>query len=386
MNETGSGARETSFLKKKFSEHYSRSLPVPPALAQRELGFGWEKKIDYRHKAFASPGEFRSFMVSEAPLFVSYSTAYYEFPGARPMEKKGYLGSDVVFDIDIQHTEEPHAHNSLICPACIERAKEDALRLAEDFLCSDFGFSQKEVSVNYSGSKGFHLHVLSDAVRQLPASARAQLADYVAAQGLDAARLVTGAGDKTREKGAAREAIRGPGSKSRGWGKKIFDYCAGFVSGASLESFKEAGLTRKEAERIVSEKEFVLKKMREGNWDAVAGLDKLWKKAVADAVAAEKVVVDRSVTIDQARLIRLPDSIHGDTGLVAKKCDLKRFNPLTDAVAFPEGLARVRAEEDLFVPILGKAIEVRANVPTDVPLAAAVLLLCKKKAVLVQEY
>ncbi len=178
-------------------------------------------------------------MVSEAPLYVSYSTAYYELPAARPMEKKGFQGSDLAFDIDVQHTSEPHSHNQIICPHCLERAREDALRLFEEFLCSDFGFSKKEVSTNYSGSKGFHLHVFGDAVRQLSQSARVQLVDYVAAHGLNANRFVTGVGEKSKG------PVRGPGREARGWGKKIFEYSKDFIARASLESLKAAGLHRK---------------------------------------------------------------------------------------------------------------------------------------------
>jgi len=371
------GGKEFFFLKKKFSEYYSTHLPVPPELGRREFGFGWAKKIDYSHKAFGSVEEFRAFMVSEAPFYASYSTSCYELPGARPMEKKGFLGSDLAFDIDVQPAHGDH--NPVMCPPCLERAREDALRLLEEFLCGDFGFSKNEVSANFSGSKGFHLHVFGGAVRQLPASARAQLVDYASAQGLDLARLVTGMGGE-------REPVRGPGRSARGWGKKIFDYASDFLAHSSLEVLRSAGLGAKAAEKIIGEKELALEKMRGGNWDAVAGLDRLWKKIVPQAVERKRVVVDRSVTIDQARLIRLPDSLHGDTGLVAKKCDLKKFNPLEDAVAFKSGLARVRTEEDLVVPLMDKVFELKAHVPADVPTAVAVLLVCRKKAVLVEEY
>jgi len=381
------GGKEFFFLKKKFSEYYSKNLPLPAELARREFGFGWDKKIDYRHKAFASPEEFRYFMANEAPLYCSYSTAYYELPAARPMEKKGFLGTDIVFDTDRQYTDEPHKHNSLICPYCLERARQDALRLHEEFVCGDFGFSPAETSVNFSGSKGFHVHIAGAAVRQLSQSARSQLVDYVQADGVELARLVTGmAGDKEKGKRTKAAGMRGPGRDSTGWAKKVFDYSAGFVSRASLDSFKEAGFNAKQAEKIVEEKEFVLKKMGEGNWDAVPGLEKLWKKTVPWTIEKKKVVVDRSVTTDQARLIRLPGSLHGDTGLIAKKCNLKTFDPLKDAVAFGSEIVRVRPEEDVVVPLGGEEREIKANASVDVPMAAAILLLCKKKAVLVQEY
>jgi len=52
---------------------------------------------------------------------------------------------------------------------------------------------------------------------------------------------------------------------------------------------------------------------------------------IASQYTMETEDTDRMVTIDTSRLIRLPDTIHGGSGLVAKHVtDLDRFDPLTD--------------------------------------------------------
>jgi DNA primase small subunit len=66
------------------------------------------------------------------------------------------------------------------------------------------------------------------------------------------------------------------------------------------------------------------------------------------AVHMEAEDTDKMVTIDTSRLIRLPDTIHGGSGLVAKKVsDLDAFDPLTDAIAFREGNMRICLREQV---------------------------------------
>ena len=69
---------------------------------RREFGFGgWEKKIEFRHMAFRSAEDLRMALVRDRPLYVSASSAYYEYPDARPMPRKHWLGADLVFDLDV---------------------------------------------------------------------------------------------------------------------------------------------------------------------------------------------------------------------------------------------------------------------------------------------
>jgi len=59
------------------------------------------------------------------------------------------------------------------------------------------------------------------------------------------------------------------------------------------------------------------------------------KKLLRD-LRVKGVQVDESVTADPWRVLRLPGSLHWDTGLIAcLVSNLKKFNPQRDAVAFP---------------------------------------------------
>ena len=52
-------------------------------------------------------------------------------------------------------------------------------------------------------------------------------------------------------------------------------------------------------------------------------------------LSESEVVVGRQVTLDPYRLVRIPNTLHGETGLVAKPVKrLESFNPAKDALAF----------------------------------------------------
>jgi DNA primase small subunit len=362
------------------ARYYSSVSLAPSELARREFGFGFAKKIDYRHKAFSSQRELSEFLRREAPFFVSYSAALYDLPAAKPMEKKGFKGADLVFDLDNSYLHEKHEHNPLLCTYCLNRVRDDALALVERFLLGDFGFSRGEVSVNYSGSKGYHVHVCGEVARQLSSEARKQLLSFISAKGIDFSRVLR------RERfgrGSNAFVLRGPSASSRGWAKKLFEAASLFVERADLEHFKAEGVPPRKASALIENRGRVLEKMREGNWDAVKGLELVWEKLFRKAVALYSVQVDEAVTFDLARLIRLEDSIHGDTGFVARKVALQElagFKPWEDALSARRGeTAWVKPLDDLAFELGGEKYELKKGRICEVSEAAALFLACKKK-------
>jgi hypothetical protein len=98
-----SSASSLNFIQRKFAEYYeehgSKILP-PPAVEKREFGFlMFKEKMMIRHKAFKGMEDFASFVKKVVPPNVYYSGAYYERPEAE-MDEKGWLGADLIFDID----------------------------------------------------------------------------------------------------------------------------------------------------------------------------------------------------------------------------------------------------------------------------------------------
>lgn len=376
--------KEKAFAQEAFKEYYRHHLKAPPEIFAREFGFGFDKKIDFRHRAFESEFALQEFIQREAPLFMSYSAAYYRYPAAQPMSNKGFLGADLVFDLDADAKHE--GHNAVICPACFNKVRDDCIELIEEYLLADFGFTAGELSVNFSGQKGFHVHIRSEKVRELSADARKQLINYATAADLDVGKIL---GERVVSdwEGKKKRQLAGPDSKARGWGGKLFKAATGLIERADANEMKAIGLTRQQAHKLMENKDAVLKKMSEGNWDYLRGMEKAWANLLENTVKMRSVAVDRNVTFDLARLIRLPDSLHGDTGFVAKTIKLPElavFDPTRDALAFNDKKpVRITATDSVVFDFGGERVDLKAREQKTLPFALAMLMLCKKKATLV---
>jgi DNA primase small subunit len=213
----GVTASSREFVYGKFSDFYrSQSAVIPPAsLDQREFAFFlFKERIMLRHKGFARVNDLKSFLSETVPSDVYHSCAYYENPEFE-MDKKGWLGADLVFDIDADHI--PTSCNKIHdewtcgkcgfsgkgitpetcpicesqkfdtktwpCELCLKSAKEETAKLI-DMLEKDFGFSYNELHVFFSGHRGYHVHVENEAVKTLDAMARKEIVDYVSGIGL----------------------------------------------------------------------------------------------------------------------------------------------------------------------------------------------------------
>jgi len=72
-----------------------------------------------RHKGFIDIESLRTSLCTIVPSDVYYSSAYYERP-QEEMKQKGWLGADLIFDIDADHIHTPCAtvHDIWVCSAC----------------------------------------------------------------------------------------------------------------------------------------------------------------------------------------------------------------------------------------------------------------------------
>ncbi|MEM4389659.1 MAG: DNA primase catalytic subunit PriS [Candidatus Micrarchaeia archaeon] len=368
---------EEAFVRKKFAGWYATNPPLPPQeVSRREFGVGgWNRKIETRHIAFAGESALAAFLAREAPLFVSYSVARYAFPDARPMQKKGWMGSDLVFDLDTDALPLNCAHGKgWVCDGCLDAVKEQTARLIEDFLIPDFGLARDEIEINFSGNRGYHVHIQRPDVLGLENAARREIVDYLTANGLDLQRMFF-----VDELGV----WRGPRPTDGGWGGKL---ARAFLRALKERRLEELGIHPRTANRFYAKEGKVAAGIERGNWDVINIKE---RKDFWAAVAAKLSVrladrIDQNVTADCTKLIRLPDSLHGETGLLAKRLkNLDAFDPLRHAVAFDgKGAVRVRVTrapafrfgEESFGPFENQELEL--------PEGAAIYLLCKKAAVL----
>ena len=151
-----------------ISDYYWHApLYEPPEFTRREFGFRKNGDKMVRHKSFSSVQKLRTYLIETAPDHVYFSSSKYKDPAAYPMEdkKKGWVGSDLVFDIDYDHLKRP----------TLREAKKQSEKLMV-ILKDDLGF--KKLLYVDSGSRGFHVHVQDECVQKLGNPERREIADF----------------------------------------------------------------------------------------------------------------------------------------------------------------------------------------------------------------
>lgn len=349
-----------------FRRYYENAELDIPGIEKREFGIGNRKKIDSRHLSFASTADFRSYLVSNTPLFVSYSTAYYRYPDATPMQKKSWEGADLVFDLDI------HAEGKYGPYAQLGKVKEDAIRLI-DLLSSDFGISKRDISINFSGNRGYHIHVYDRGYQEIGSDERKEIADYIMGIGLDYHAFFEPDGARPNDR-----IGRGPRPDESG-------YRGRFVRAVIAEIEKNP----KSISRVFA-KDDVRKRLvdgiKAGNWnnqpfkvnDFISRL-----APIAKELGLSSVNTDAGVTQDLSKLIRVPNSVHGDTGLIAKRvADIDKFDPFRDAMISAGGTLKIKFAEDVpELPLMGEPVgPFKKDEEKELPDSAALFYVLKGSA------
>jgi DNA primase small subunit len=347
------------------------------------------------------------------PSDVYYSCAYYENPEA-DMDKKGWQGADLVFDIDADHipTTCDKIHDEWLCgkcgfsgrgptpekcPACdgqkfdaktwpcercIGSTRDETAKLI-DMLEKDFGISDDEIRVFFSGHRGFHVHVETETFRTLDAIARKEIVDYLYGLGLEG--FDTRIGEKKK---AASPAFS---LHDFGWNKRIKLGMQRFILNATKEDLNSIGI-KQNADSILQNKEAIVKRyIAENRWTGIKGIragPDTWLKIARRVKELEAANVDTVVTTDIHRLIRMNGTLHGKTGLKKAEFPVKRlgdFDPFREAVAFKEGTAKVSVSSAPEFRIGNSMYGPYKNETVELPTAAAVLLICKGRAEAVKD-
>ncbi len=361
--------RTREYLAGRFRDHYRRTDPTPPpGTAEREWGYiPWTEGPEttmVRHRSLLDLGGVEEFLEREHPRHVYFSAGRYDHPGASTMGEKGWRSSDLVFDLDADHlpgVDPESAGYGEMLDAC-----KDALLCLLDLLESDFGF--EDLTIAFSGGRGYHVHVRDPGVRELDREARREVVDYVRGdvvfEALVARETVAGVG---RETPAEKRTLRTRG----GWSARAHRRIVAFVEellelddDAASERLQDLeGIGEGRAASILRAARENTAEIRRRNVDVHPDFLRLARTLTERTLADESAPIDEPVTTDVHRLIRLPGSLHGGSGLEVKRidrADVEGFEPLADAVpeTFVGQEIRVRVRETP-APGPGDASEVR---------------------------
>jgi len=316
-----------AWLRSAYKEYYFHSgdqIEFPEDIQSREFGYFPFGGGMIRHLSFKSAGEALAEILKQSPSSVYCSNARYEYP-SRPIEEKGWLGAELIFDIDatdiptackkghdLWYCEKCHASGKLPRPAqctkcggpavefhgkcetCLDAAKDHAARVA-GFLLSDFGVDRDAIRLYFSGNRGYHLHVFDKRFDLLNSAARGEIAEYMRGSGLPP--------NQTLASSIRRRQPSGP--QGAGWARKITSY------------------------------------VDERRQDYGGTIQKL----VSEAISSQRALVDSSVTTDIHRVFRLSGTLHGDTGMLKKRVEsAASFDPQEDPIVLSDKPVKVRIE------------------------------------------
>lgn len=404
-----------SFTQRMFLSYYEKCFEqvlIPAEMESREFGVMLpDSKMMIRHKTLENPHALQVLLQDLIPSDVYHSIAYYDKPDATEMTQKGWHGADLVFDIDADHipSECEKTHDEwicvncgvvgngtppIICPSCshekfqvnvwpcskcIDSAKYETIKLL-DMLTNDFGFSENEVQIYFSGHRGYHVHVEEPSILDLDAGGRKEIVDYVIGLGLDTEFL-----ERMHKSDGNPANLPGTRRSSHGWEKRAAGGIAGIVVDAGLDDIERFGIDRNLARILLKNKEKIVRDWGTKGFSGCIkgfGVQTLKKLFIAGSVF-QSSRIDTVVTTDTHRLIRLAGTLHGKTGLRKTEVSISNidsFDPFKSAVAFSKGDITVFAEsapefrigDEIFGPFDGEKVIL--------PTAAALLLVCKKRA------
>jgi DNA primase small subunit len=307
--------KTVGFLRQTYKEYYFRAtdrIDFPAEVESREFGYIPFGGGMVRHISFKSKGEALAEILRQSPSSVYCSNARYESP-TRPIEEKGWLGAELIFDIDatdiptackrghdLWYCEKCHASGKLprppkctkcggssvefhgTCETCLDAAKDHTTRVV-GFLTGDFGVDPEVIRVYFSGNRGYHLHVFDKRFDSLDQQARGEIAEYMRGSSLPLSQTIAST--------LRRRPPSGP--QGAGWTRRI----TGYVD----ERRQSYGGTL--------------------------------QKLVSEAISTQRAMVDSSVTTDIHRVFRLAGTLHGNTGMSKMRVEsMAEFDPQEDPV------------------------------------------------------
>jgi len=397
-----------------------------------------------RHLGFRTADALRNELIASAPHSVYHSAAFYNTPVAKSMDEKGWQGAELVFDIDADHLDSPcssihdawmcnnpechevgtgnspetcpkcggirkwscdkcheegkeappemqcpkcgservstqmwgFSTRKWICDKCLNDAKGYTLKLYEEFLVSDFGFDRGFIQLNYSGHRGYHVRVRDPRIYKLASDGRVEIVHYINGVGFNSEKFIT------------QISMPLPSGEVSGWPRKITAAIVEFIRKIDSYTGKErwVGPLRKQRAAAI---EGLLRTppIMSGRVEGVGF--KSWQEIAAQAVASYGGKIDVPVTHDVHRVIRLIGSLNGKTGFTVTpltRDQIDDFDPFRNAIGFTEGSLKVKVSggtakvpsfrigETEYGPYQDETVEL--------PMAAAVFLLCKGVAMI----
>ncbi len=392
-----------AFIKQRFSKYYAATeVPSPLELVQREFGVITERGGMWRHLGFRDHKEMQNFLRKQVPIHAYHSSTYYNKPNARTMDEKGWLGADLVFDLDADHLE---GAENMSMEDMLAAVKVEFQKLLDSYLLGDFGFDEKDILIVFSGGRGYHAHVRDKRVLQLNSHERREIVDFITTPHIDIEQLVIREIFDSKEfqgHASGKYIYRLYPVDTPGWKGKVTYSVIDFINRTeNMEKAELLGELMRFKGICNTLAKHIYKSLYPGK-PGTRGIDKIRDELNLEAFSSDKVrnsfinyivkemsvqlggETDEPVTSDIKRLIRLPGTLHGKSSLMVIPMnleELKDFEPLRDAVwdGFAYGAVKVIPNADAEIKLKGESFTILKKKEIELPEYAALHFICQKK-------
>lgn len=315
-----------SQLKKTLRDYYSSDFNLDGLnkvidfsnFPNREFGFVNHNGRFYRNLSFENPKALKDFLIDRAPLH-AYVGAVYDNPASRdnPIHSLEWKGHELVFDIDLDEYDAVRKHvcdcqgADQVCTRCWQLVNL-AISIIDETLRFDFGI--KKIIWLFSGRRGVHGWAIDEIGYTLNQEQRMSIINYLT--------VIHGEDEKAR----VQDRNKFPPDFRKRIEHNVFDY---FLKHARHKDLLSIGINSSRASNIRGQL-----KQQEGKIDDT--LRRSFNKDLARINKYDEILrrwvprIDHKVSIDLRRLLRMPSSIHGKTGKIARVMDpaeIFRFNP-----------------------------------------------------------
>ena len=162
-----------------YNYHYENRPLLVERTERREIALQmWGTRgPNVRHQYYSTTDDLKASLVQQGNVCALFSSvAYYEDPHVKAPSKKGYLGADLVFDIDLPIKGHRYDWMYGACDATLDLVT---------VLTEELGFDESSLTIDFSGSKGFHITVSDDSLRDMTKEDRTHLVQYILGEKVD---------------------------------------------------------------------------------------------------------------------------------------------------------------------------------------------------------
>jgi len=297
-------------LKELKEEHYKTAKLNIDRIERREVSFQckpWAKASVYWKRAqyFQSVEKLREALIENAEDYIGIfaSVSKYQDPQIPAPSKRGLMSSDLIIDVDMKAEGSRLDWMHEVCSATAS---------VLSVLKNTFGISEDDMTLEFSGNKGFHITITDQRYTTMSRDHRSAIIEYIRGDNL------------------SRDVVSYYGG---GWGESFKSHLRSIAKISDkkdrLKILSAMGLPSTTCKKVSAllKDPTVSQVLSEGRYDYID--DKIassLRNTHYKAAVEEFSVVDAKVGKNIYAILRIPGTIHASSGLVSTLLEFEDLN------------------------------------------------------------